>query len=51
MRKVRFGVLGYARIAEREVIPAMMKSESAEFHAVAIKKSRKEKFLYGEVLL
>lgn len=41
MRKVRFGVLGYARIAEREVLPAMMKSESAEFYAVASRSQEK----------
>ena len=34
-RKVRWGVLGYARIAYEHLIPAMQRSSNSEFHAVA----------------
>lgn len=34
-KKVRWGVLGYARIAKLSVIPAIIKASNAEFHAVA----------------
>ena len=34
-RKLRWGVLGYARIARLSVIPAIRKSANAEFHAIA----------------
>lgn len=34
-RKVRWGVLGYARIARESVIPAILKSSNSEFHALA----------------
>lgn len=41
MTKIRFGVLGYARIAEREVIPAMVESDFAEFYAMASRSKEK----------
>jgi len=34
-RKIRWGVLGCARIAREHVIPAMQSSSNSEFHAVA----------------
>jgi len=34
-RKIRWGVLGYARIARENVIPALRRSANAEFHALA----------------
>jgi xylose dehydrogenase (NAD/NADP) len=34
-RKIRWGVLGYARIARENVIPALLRSANAEFHALA----------------
>ncbi len=34
-RKIRWGVLGYARIARLEVIPAIVRSANAEFFALA----------------
>lgn len=34
-RKIRWGVLGYARIARESVIPAIVKSGRSEFHALA----------------
>jgi predicted dehydrogenase len=35
VRKIRWGVLGYARIARLSVIPAIRKSTNAEFRAIA----------------
>ena len=34
-RKIRWGVLGYARIARENVIPAMLRAGNAEFSAIA----------------
>jgi len=34
-RKIRWGVLGYARIARESVIPAILRSANSEFHALA----------------
>jgi len=34
-RKIRWGVLGYARIARNEIIPAMFRCDNSEFHAIA----------------
>ena len=34
-RKIRWGVLGYAKIARENVIPALLRSANAEFHALA----------------
>lgn len=34
-RKIKWGVLGYARIARNSVIPAIMKASNAEFYAIA----------------
>ncbi len=34
-RKIRWGVLGYARIARLSVIPALRKAGNAEYHAIA----------------
>src|SRR5436190_14174601 len=33
-RKLRWGVLGYARIAREQLIPAMLRSRNSEFHAL-----------------
>lgn len=35
LRKIRWGVLGYARIARVELIPAIRRAANAEFHALA----------------
>ena len=35
IRKIRWGVLGYARIARESVIPAILRSANSEFHALA----------------
>jgi len=35
LRKIRWGVLGYARIARLSVIPGLRKAANAEFHAIA----------------
>lgn len=35
MKKIRFGILGYAGIAVRAMIPALMKSANADFYALA----------------
>jgi predicted dehydrogenase len=40
-RKIRWGVLGYARIARENVIPAMQRSSNSEFHAVASREELK----------
>ena len=42
MNKVRWGVLGYARIAREQVIPAIVRAGNSEFHAIA---SRQEQNL------
>ncbi len=34
-RKIRWGILGYARIAREAVIPAILRSSNSELHAVA----------------
>ena len=34
-RKIRWGVLGYARIASESVIPALLRATNSEFHALA----------------
>ncbi|MGD0614183.1 MAG: Gfo/Idh/MocA family oxidoreductase [Verrucomicrobiota bacterium] len=34
-RRIRWGVLGYARIAQKSLIPAMQRSSNSEFHAIA----------------
>jgi D-xylose 1-dehydrogenase (NADP+, D-xylono-1,5-lactone-forming) len=34
-RKVKWGILGYARIARETIIPAIMRSSNAEFYAIA----------------
>lgn len=34
-RKLRWGVFGYARIARESLIPAILRSGSSEFHAIA----------------
>ena len=34
-RKIRWGVLGYARIARMSVIPAIVRAENSELHALA----------------
>jgi len=43
-RKIRWGVLGYARIARENLIPAMQRSSNSEFYAIA---SREESKLAG----
>jgi predicted dehydrogenase len=35
MKKIRWGVLGWARIAWEHVIPAIQRSSNSEFHAIA----------------
>lgn len=34
-RKVKWGILGYARIAKSEIIPAILASKNSEFYAIA----------------
>lgn len=34
-QRIKWGVLGYARIARQSVIPAIMQAANAEFHAIA----------------
>ena len=41
MKKIRWGILGAAKIAREQVIPAMKKSESTELVAIASKDLRK----------
>src|SRR4051812_24569584 len=41
--KVRWGVLGYARIARESVIPAMLRTGNASFHAIASRDAGKLK--------
>lgn len=40
-RKVRWGVLGYARIARENVIPAIQRSSNSEFFAIASREGSK----------
>ena len=40
-RKIRWGVLGYARIAREMLIPAMQRASNSQFHAVASRDSAK----------
>lgn len=40
-QKIRWGVLGYARIARENVIPAMQRSSNSEFHAIASREEAK----------
>jgi D-xylose 1-dehydrogenase (NADP+, D-xylono-1,5-lactone-forming) len=42
-RKIKWGVLGYARIARGSVIPAIQRSSNAEFYAVASRDKAKLK--------
>jgi D-xylose 1-dehydrogenase (NADP+, D-xylono-1,5-lactone-forming) len=41
--RIKWGVLGYARIARVEVIPAILRSQNAEFYAVASRDTEKLK--------
>jgi D-xylose 1-dehydrogenase (NADP+, D-xylono-1,5-lactone-forming) len=47
-RKIKWGVLGYARIARGSVIPAIQRSSNAEFYAVASRDKAKLKECYEE---
>ena len=40
-RKIRWGVLGYARIARENLIPALERAANAEFHALASRDTAK----------
>src|SRR5579864_7047703 len=40
-RKIRWGVLGYARIARETLIPAIQRSSNAVFHAIASREHAK----------
>ena len=40
-RKIRWGVLGYARIAREAVIPAIVRSSNSVFHAIASREAAK----------
>jgi len=40
-RKIRWGVLGCARIARENLIPAMQRSSNSEFHAIASREAAK----------
>jgi len=40
-RKIRWGVLGYARIAREMLVPAMQRSANSQFHAVASRDAAK----------
>src|SRR4051812_18555920 len=40
-RKIRWGVLGYARIAREALIPAIQRSTNSEFHAIASRDTAK----------
>jgi predicted dehydrogenase len=40
-RKIRWGVLGYARIARESVIPALLRAGNSEFHALASRDAAK----------
>src|SRR5213075_1508575 len=39
--KIRWGVLGYARIAREDVIPAIQRSANSEFYAIASRSGEK----------
>src|ERR1017187_8877007 len=41
LRKIRWGVLGYARIARLELIPAMQRTANSEFFALASRDATK----------
>jgi len=41
--KVRWGVLGYAKIAREQLIPAIKRSKNSEFYAIASRDSAKLK--------
>jgi predicted dehydrogenase len=41
MKKIKWGVLGYARIARNSVIPAIMKAANSEFYAIASRDTAK----------
>jgi predicted dehydrogenase len=40
-KKIRWGVLGYARIARESVIPAILRSSNSVFHAIASRETAK----------
>ena len=40
-RKIRWGVLGYARIARESLIPALLRAGNSEFHALASRDEKK----------
>ncbi len=40
-KKIRWGVLGYARIARENLIPAMQRSSNSEFYAIASREESK----------
>src|SRR4051812_19934651 len=40
-RKIRWGVLGYAKIARESVIPAIVRSSNSTFHALASRDAAK----------
>ena len=40
-RKIRWGVLGYARIASESVIPALLRADNSELHALASRDQEK----------
>ena len=40
-RKIRWGVLGYARIARESVMPAILRAENSELHALASRDAAK----------
>jgi xylose dehydrogenase (NAD/NADP) len=40
-RKIRWGVLGYARIASESLIPAIQRSSNSKFHAIASREASK----------
>lgn len=40
-RKVKWGILGYARIARETIIPAIIRSSNAEFYAIASREKSK----------
>jgi len=40
-RKIRWGILGYARIAQNQLIPAMQRASNSVFHAIASRDAAK----------
>lgn len=42
-KKIRWGVLGYARIAKNSVIPAIIKARNSELYAIATESPEKQK--------